>query len=139
MERIKGNSDRQQNIEMRRLINDPDAGEEPLEILKQEISVLEEAEHAQIHANAGDQPTLLRVSILRFADLAPKPEIHRRCRKQKRGKRRIPRPVKNVARDYEQIFPDRPGSDAPIGGQDHHKKDNKGERIEEHGWPRLLI
>jgi hypothetical protein len=75
-----------------------------LEILKQEISVFEKAEHAQIHANAGDQPPFLGGWILRFSHFAAEPEIHRCCRKQERGEGRIPGAVKNVTRDHEQIF-----------------------------------
>jgi len=28
---------------------------------------------------------------------------------------------------------------APVRGHDHYEKDNEGEGIEKHGWPRLLI
>src|ERR1700719_507490 len=80
MESVKGNADRQQNVEMGRLIDDPDAGNQPLEILEQKISVLKKAEHAQIHANAGHEPTFPGARIVRFADLPAEPEIHRRRR-----------------------------------------------------------
>ena len=76
MERVKRNADGKQNVEMRRLIDDPYAREQPLEILEQKVSVLEKAEHAEVHANAGNEPSLLVMSILRFADLPTEPEIH---------------------------------------------------------------
>src|SRR3954449_6316972 len=56
MESVKGNSDRKQNVQMRRVIEDPDSREQPLKILKQKLSVFKEPEHAQIHANARNQP-----------------------------------------------------------------------------------
>jgi hypothetical protein len=56
MESIKGNSDRKQNVQVRWLINDPHSREQPLEILEQKVSVFKEPEHAQIHANARNQP-----------------------------------------------------------------------------------
>ncbi len=84
---------------MRRLINDPNAREEPLEILEQKISIFEKPEHGQIHADARDQPAFLVVG--RFGDLAAEPEIHRGRRKKEGGEWRIPRAVENVTRDHE--------------------------------------
>ena len=69
MEGVKRNADRQKNIEMRWLIDDSAASHQPLEIFEQEISVLEEPEHAQIHRDAGDQPRLCAhgcLSLCRF-------------------------------------------------------------------------
>ena len=54
MESVKGNSDRKQNVQMRRLIDDPDSRKQPLKIFEQKVSVFEKSEHAQIHANARD-------------------------------------------------------------------------------------
>jgi hypothetical protein len=45
---VKGNSDGQQDVEMRRLVDDPDPPHQPLEIFEEEISVFEKAEHAQV-------------------------------------------------------------------------------------------
>src|SRR5712691_2392655 len=86
---------------MRRLIDDADAREEPLEILKEKISVFEEAEHAQVHAHARDQPAAFCMSIFRFSNLPAEPEIHCGGGKQQRGKRWIPCAVKNVTEDDE--------------------------------------
>ena len=133
MERVKGNADWKQNVEVRRLINDPDPRDKPLEVLKEKISVFEKAEHAQIHADARDQPSLLRVSILRFADLATEPEIHRRGGEKERGERWIPRSIKNVTRDHEQIFARIPAAHAPVESGYDYIEDDKGERIKKHG------
>src|SRR2546421_11792853 len=118
---------------MRRLIDDPHARDHPLEILEQKISVFKKTEHAQVHANAGDQPTLLGVSIFCFADLTAEPEIHGRRGKKKRGERRIPCPVKNVTRDDEQIFPRIPSAYAPIESDNDYVEDDESERIKKHG------
>ena len=133
MERVKGNSDWKQNVEMRRLIDDPATGEQPLEILEQKISVLEKPEHAQVHADAGDEPTFPGRLILRFANLAAEPEIHRGGGKEERGEGRIPRAVKDVAGNNEQIFPRRPGADAPEKRDHDHEENDESERIKKHG------
>jgi hypothetical protein len=133
MEGVKRNADWQQNVEMGRLINDSDARKQPLEILEQKISVFEEPEHAQIHANAGNKPPAFAMRILRLGNLAAEPEIHASCRKEQRGKWRVPRAVKNVACDYEKIFSRVPGTNTPVGGDDDYKKDDERQRIEEHG------
>ena len=133
MERVKGNPNRQQNVEMRRLINDTHAREQPLEILEQKIPVFKEAEHAQIHANAGDKPSLLPMSILCFSNLATEPEVHCRCRKQERGERRIPGPVKNVTRDDEQILAKVPAVQAPVKRRNDDVENDECERVEQHG------
>ena len=56
MKSVKGDADGQKNVEMRRLINDANASEQPLKIFQQEIPVFEESQHAQVHADAGNQP-----------------------------------------------------------------------------------
>ena len=117
---------------MRWLVDDAPAREEPLEILKEEISVFEKPEHAQIHANAGDQPAAARTP-LGLRNLPPQPEIHRGCGKKECGEGRIPRAVENVAGDDEQIFSRRPGADAPVKRDHGHKEDNERERIKKHG------
>jgi hypothetical protein len=132
MERVKGNADRKQNIEMRRLINDADARDEPLEILEKKIPVLEKAEHAQIHAYAPDQPAAARTP-LGLRNLSPQPEIHRRGGKKERGERRIPCAIKNVTGDDEEVFAQRPGCDAPVKRDHDHEKDDESERIKKHG------
>ena len=132
MERVKGNADGKQNIEMRRLINDADVREEPLKILKEKISVFEKPEHAQVHAHAGDQPAAARTP-LGLRNLSPEPEVHRGCGKQKRGEGRIPGAVKDVAGDDEQIFSRRPGADAPVKRDHDHEEGNESERVKKHG------
>jgi len=131
MESVKGNADREQNVEMRRLIDDADSREQPLEILKEEISVFEKTEHAQVHAHARDQPSFL--VIFGFTYLPTEPEIHCGGRKQKRGKGRVPGAVKDVARDNEQIFPQLPTAEAPVESDDNYEKDNESERVKKHG------
>src|SRR5438270_11896029 len=56
MKGVKGDANREKNIEVRWMIDDADACEQPLEILEQEVSVFEESQHAQIHADAGYKP-----------------------------------------------------------------------------------
>ena len=133
MKSVKRNADWEQNVEVRRLINDAAAREQPLEILEQEISVFEKAEHAQIHADAGDEPALLRMSIFGFANLTTEPEIHRGGREQKRGEWRIPCAVKNVARDNEQILAKIPAAKTPVERRNDYVENDEGERIEKHG------
>ena len=56
MKGIKGYADGEKDVEMRWMIDDADAREQPLQILEQEVSVFEESQHAQIHADAGYKP-----------------------------------------------------------------------------------
>src|SRR5437660_265606 len=65
MKSVKGNADRQQDVEVRWMIDDADSGEEPLEIFQQEVSVFEKPEHAQVHAEAGNQPRATRRRLSR--------------------------------------------------------------------------
>src|SRR6266581_4667223 len=122
MEGVERNANRKKNIQMRRLIDDSNVREQPLEILEQEISIFEEPEHAQVHADARDQPNAPFMSIFGFANLPAEPEIHCRGGKQKGSKRRIPGAVKNVAGNNQQIFPRRPRSDAPVKRDDDHEE-----------------
>ena len=137
MESVEGDADREKDVEMRRMVDHADAGEEPLEIFQQEVSVFEKPEHAQVHADTADQPNSSRTLVFCFGNLPAQPKIHRGGGKKKRGKRWIPGAVKNVARGHQQILPRIPGADAP--GQRHHdcEEDNEGEGIEEHGWPAI--
>ena len=112
---------------MRRLVNDSDAREQPLEILQQKISVFEEAEHAQVHANTGNEPPPLSMCTLRLGHLASEPEIHAGCRKEQRGKWRVPGAVKNVARYDQQVFSQLPAMEAPVERDDNRKEDNERE------------
>ncbi len=137
MERVEGNADRQKDVEMRWMVDDADAREEPLEIFQQEVSVFEKPEHAQVHANAADQPTSSRTLVLGFGNLPAQPKIHRGSGKKKRGKRWIPGAIKNVARRHQYILPRIPGADAPVERHYDHKEDNEGEGIEEHGRPAI--
>src|SRR5260370_39061322 len=94
MEGVERNADRQKNIEMRRLIDDSTVREQPLEILEQEISIFEEPEHAQVHADARDQPNGPFMSIFGFANLRAEQDIHCRAGKQTGSDGRIPVAVK---------------------------------------------
>ena len=124
---------------MRWLINDADASEQPLKILQQKVPVFEESQHAQVHADAGNQPRAPRMPSFCPAHLPTEPKIHCRRGKEQRREGRVPRPVKDVACDYEKIFPRIPGMDTPIGGDDGYEKDNERERIEKHDERKLLI
>jgi len=132
MESVKGNSDRKQNVQMRRLIEDPNSREQPLKILEQKVSVLKEPEHAQIHANARNQPTT-SCMIFRFGHLTAKPEIHRGGPGQERSERRVPSAVKNVAGYDEQVFPRLPRFNTPVKSDDDYEENDERERIKEHG------
>src|SRR5260370_36095650 len=103
MESVKGNADRKQDGHMRRLIEDPNSREQPLKILEQKVSVFKEPEHAQIHANARNQPTT-SCMISGVAHLTAKPKIHRCGPEQERSERRVPCAVKKVAGYDEEIF-----------------------------------
>ena len=133
MESVKGNSDRKQNVQMRRLIDDPQSREEPLKILEQKVSVFKEPEHAQIHANACDQPAASCMWISGFGHLTAKPKIHRGGPEQERSERRVPSAVKNVTGYNEQIFPRLPRTNAPVGSDNNYIENNERERIKEHG------
>jgi hypothetical protein len=103
-----------------------------VEILKEKISVFKEAEHAQIHAHACDQPPALRWRIFRFGNLPAEPEIHRGRGEKQRSERWIPCAVKNVTGGDEQIFPQCPRSDAPVKHDDDYEKDDESKRIKQH-------
>ena len=117
---------------MRWLINDANASDQPLKIFQQKVPVFEESQHAQVHADAGNQPRAARTPALRPAQLPAEPKIHCRGGKEQRRERRIPGAVKDVACGYEQILARIPGMDAPIGDDDDYKEDNEGKRIEKH-------
>ena len=112
---------------MRRLIDDPDSREQPLKILEKKISVFEKTEHAQIHANARDQPATSCMLIFGFGHLTAKPEIHRGGPEQERGEGRIPGAVKNVAGYDEQIFPRMPRTNAPVNSDDNYEENDESE------------
>ena len=117
---------------MRRLIEDPDSREQPLKILEQKVSVFKEPEHAQIHANARNQPATSCMLISGFGHLTAKPKIHRGGPEQERSEWRVPRAVKYVARDHEQILARFPGTDRPVRADNDDEKDDKGKRIKQH-------
>ena len=133
MERVKGNANGQKNVEMRWLIDDAESREQPLKIFQQKVPVFEKPQHAQVHADAANQPGAARMASFSLGHLSAKPKIHCRGGEEERREWRVPRAVKNVARDHEEIFPRVPGMHAPVDGDDDYKKDNEGERIEKHG------
>ena len=133
MESVKGNSDRKQNVQMRRLIDDPQSRDEPLKILEEKISVFEKSEHAQVHANARHQPATSCMLIFGFGHLTAKPEIHRGGPEQERSEGRVPGAIKNVAGYDEQIFPRLPRTNAPVNSDDDYEENDERERIKEHG------
>src|SRR6478672_5371868 len=133
MESVKGNSDRKQNVQMRRLIDDPQSREKPLKILEQKISVFEKPEHAQIHANARDQPATSCALISGFSHLTTKPKIHRGGPKQQRSERRVPGAIKDVAGYDKQIFAGLPRTNDPVNREDHYEENDECKRIKEHG------
>jgi hypothetical protein len=133
MESVKRNSDRKQNVQMWRLIDDPQSREEPLKILEQKVSVFKEPKHAQIHANARHQPATSCMLISGFRHLTTKPKIHRGGPEQKRSERRVPRAVKNITGYDEQIFPRLPRTNAPVKSDNDHEENDERERIKEHG------
>src|SRR5215211_7169160 len=133
MESVKGNSDWKQYVQMRRFINDPHTREQPLKIFEQKVSVLEKTEHAQVHANARNQPATSRMVISGFAHLTAKPKIHRGGPEQERSEGRVPGAIKNVTGYDEQIFPRLPRTNAPVNSDNDHEENDKGERIKKHG------
>src|SRR6266480_501994 len=133
MESVKGNSDRKQNVQMRRLIDDPQSREQPLKILKQKLSVFKEPEHAQIHANARNQPATSCMLISGLAHSTAKPEIHRGGPEQERSEWRVPGAVKNVAGYDDKIFACLPGFNAPVSSDYDHEENDECQRIKKHG------
>ena len=133
MKRVKGNADGQKNVEMRRMVDDADAREQPLEILEEKISVFEKPEHAQVHANARHQPATSCMLIFGFGHLTAKPEIHRGGPEQERSERGVPGAVKNVTGYDEQIFPRLPRTNSPVKSDNDHEENDERERIKEHG------
>src|SRR5436190_22715672 len=129
---VKGNSDRKQNVQMRRLINDPHSREQPLKILEQKVSVFEKPQHAQIHANARNQPATSCMLISGLAHLTAKPEIHRGGPEHERSEWRVPGAVKNVAGYDEKILACLPGFNAPVSSDYDYKENDESERIKEH-------
>ena len=124
---------------MRRLIDDPDLREQPLEILEQKVSVFKEPEHAQIHANARDQPATSCMLISGFGHPTAKPKIHRGSPEQQRSERRVPRAVKNVTGYDEQIFPRLPRTNAPVKSDNDYEENDERERIKEHGEAAIAL
>ena len=114
---------------MRRLIDNPQSREQPLKILEKKISVFEKPEHAQIHANARDQPATSCMLIFGFGHSMTKPEIHRGGPEQEASKRRVPGAIKNVAGYNEEIFPRLPGFSTPVNGDDDYEENDEGERV----------
>jgi hypothetical protein len=133
MESVKGNSDRKQNVQVRRLIEDSDSRDQPLKIFEQKVSVFKEPEHAQIHANARNQPATSCMLISGFGHLTAKPKIHGGSSEQERSERRVPGAIKNVTGYDEQIFPGLPRTNAPVKSDNNHEKNDERERIKEHG------
>src|ERR1700747_1693538 len=105
---------------MRWLVNDSDPREQPLEILQEKISIFEEPEHAQVHPHAGTQPRALPMR-LRSGNLTAEPEIHAGCRKEQRGKWRVPGAVKNIARYDQQVSSQLPPLKAPVKCDDNRE------------------
>lgn len=118
---------------MRRLIEDPNSRDQPLKILEQKVSVFKEPQHAQVHANAGNQPATSCVLISGFAHLTAEPKIHRSGAEQERSEGRVPGSVKNVTGYDEQIFPRLPRTNAPVKSDNDYEKNDERERIKEHG------
>src|SRR5260370_37101868 len=113
MESVKGNSDRKQDVHMRRLIEDPNSREQPLKILEQKVSVFKEPEHAQIHANARNQPKT-SCMICGVAHLTAKPRIHRCGPELERSERRSLAAGKDRAGDAEAPFALPPRCSTPL-------------------------
>src|SRR5438093_4592251 len=86
MKRVKGNANGQKNIEMRWLVDDTDAREQPLKILEQKVPIFEEPEHAQVHADAANQPDASRTASFSRGNSSAEPKIHCRRGKEQRGK-----------------------------------------------------
>ena len=112
---------------MRRLVNDTQPRDQPLEILEQKISVFEKSEHAQIHANTRDQPATSGMLIFGFSHLTTKPEVHRSGSEQQRSEWRVPGAIKNIARYDEEIFPRLPRANAPVNSHDDGEENDESE------------
>src|SRR6266567_8894227 len=98
MKRVEGNADGQKNVEMRWLIDDADAREQPLKILQEKVPIFEKPEHAQVHADAANQPSAPRMASFGLGNSSAEPKIHCRRGEEQRGEWWVPRAVKSVAR-----------------------------------------
>src|SRR5205823_12895459 len=104
MKRVKGNANGQKNVEMWWLVDDADASEQPLKILEEKVTVFEEAEHAQVHADAANQPDASRMASFSLGNSSAEPKIHCCRGKEQGGEWWVPSAVENVARNHEEIF-----------------------------------
>jgi hypothetical protein len=127
MKRVKRNANRQKNVEMRWLVDDADAREQPLKILQQKVPVFEKPEHAQVHADAANQPAAPRMASFRLGNSSAEPKIHCGSGKEQGGEWWVPSAVENVARDHEEIFSRIPGTHAPVHAHDDCKEDDERE------------
>jgi hypothetical protein len=132
VEGVEGNSDRQEDVEMRRLINDADARHQPLKIFEQEISVFEKAEHAQVGGEAGHEPEFARARSRGLGDAGAEPKIEGSSGKKQGCERRIPRAIKKIAREHEEVFARGPVAQTPIRRHDNGEENDERERVEEH-------
>ena len=132
MKGVERDADREKEIKMRRLVGDPAARQDPLEILEEKIPVLEKPEHAQVDRDADHEPNLARLRLSLFAHDPAEIEIHRGRAEEEGGERRIPRAVENITRDHEQVFACRPGAHHPIRAHHHREEDDESERVKEH-------
>ena len=67
-----------------------------------------------------------------FAHLTAKPKIHRGRSEKKRGERRIPGAIENVAGYDEKIFAGLPRTNAPVSSNNNYEENDESERIEKH-------
>jgi len=67
------------------MIDDADAREQPLKILQEKVPIFEKPEHAQIHADAANQPGAARTASFGLGDWSAKPKIHCRRGKEQGG------------------------------------------------------
>ena len=134
---VERDADGQEDIEVRRLVLNAATRQRPGEVLEEEVPVLEKAEHAQVHGHADPEPDLALVWFLHRAHFSAEIEIECSRREEEHSERRIPRAVKEVARDEEQILPRFPRAHRPVRAQNEHEKDDKGERVEQHRSRRL--
>jgi len=123
MESVKGNSDRKQNVQLRVVDRRSPIGASTLKILEQKVSVFEKPEHAQIHANARDQPATSCMLTFGLCHLTTKPESIAVAKQE--AARAVPGAIKNVAGCDDKIFPRLPRFNTPVKSDDDDEENDE--------------
>ena len=133
-ERVEGDADRQDDVEMRRVILDTEGRHERCEVIKQELSVLEVSQHAEIRDDREQHPRVsLRLAARLYEALRGIPVDNGR-HPQENDERRIPCGVEKIARHQKIDFLRGPRQRQRMQDQHAREKGHERERVENHLW-----